>query len=632
MDSWQPLISSLMGLLFAFTLTGWSYGFGPVIWVRRAVGRSRARRDDRDRRDLIERVRQLVPQARDENTIFSIHVETSTRGGSQFKITTNVYHYSVFVAETGRLWVIPFYFDRKEKRYELGNPVSLSRELVQNVEITGRPGKQQTVTFWLKREVGLNQVVMVLEPFLFRKNRFYPFDLFQEEACEQAMSAAESIAFSCGEPEEDMEGERSYPPSGSQWNMSAAHIPLKRRFRAYFLKRFVVSLVWTVLWCGAWVAGIEFFYGPGEGLISQMPYLMGGLIAIGMVGLFASVGLLIARLVSLLTFTGALRRSMGEKGDPYAILEEDIRYRVMDVSDIYLGCDWIVFPGHAMRRDQVTGIYLEKLSQSYLSRKTRVRVFDDSRRDMMYLDLAPRQHPDQVYAFLAGRHPRAKTGTWQRRQSVQTIADFQAKREEAPAPLGISRWDRSPILEENYIRGAYERWILTTYCVFVAADPYCDGDFSRVGGYERTEYQKRCMLGVLEDAWDIRSRRELLETVGHLVQTGRQRRDGWQLGRAPMVLGFGYIGGLICRAELLEYSLGAAKAIQESFSSWQELFDSHMLGFEAWAKGNQRMIDRRREAYQRVRKDPSSLMNTVDFHANVEPLCWDVMDRLGVRR
>lgn len=637
MGQWASLVSNLLvpvfALLFAYTLTGWSYGFGPVIWVRRAAGRSRARRDDGDRRTLVERVQQLVPQAKDGNTVFSIQVESSTRGGSQFKVTANVYHYSVFVAEASRLWMIPFFFDRKTKGYQLGNPVMLPRELVRKVEFTGRPGKRQTVTFQLKREVGLDQVVMVLEPFLFRKNRYYPFDLYQEEACEQALSTAEAMALFQSEEDREQGG---YPPApaAGRWNMTAARAPLKRQFRACFLKRFLVSLVWTVLWCAVWAAGIEFFYGSGEE--SQMPYLMGGLASVGLVGLFVSFGLLIARLVSLLTFSGALRRSMQscrpEVEDPYAVLEEDIRCRAPGAPDIYLGCDWIVFPAHAMWRDGVTGIYLEKLSQSYLSRKTRLRIYDDSRQDMMYLDLAPSQHPEQVYAFLVERHPRAKTGTWQRRQSVQTIADFQAKQEEVPAPLGVSRWDRSPVLEDNFICGEYERWILTAYCLYVAADPYGDGDFSRVGGYERTECQKSIMRGVLEDAWDVHNRRELLETAGHLIRTGRQRRDGWQLGRAPMVLGFGYIAELISRAELLEYSLGAAKAIQESFSSWQELFDSHMLGFEAWAKGKQQMIDRRRKVYQALLKDPSSLMNTVDFHANVEPLCWDVMDRLGVRR
>ena len=40
---------------------------------------------------------------------------------------------------------------------------------------------------------------------------------------------------------------------------------------------------------------------------------------------------------------------------------------------------------------------------------------------------------------------------------------------------------------------------------------------------------------------------ELLETVEHLVTTGEQLRDGWQLGRATMVLGFGYIAGYLTR-------------------------------------------------------------------------------------
>ena len=39
-------------------------------------------------------------------------------------------------------------------------------------------------------------------------------------------------------------------------------------------------------------------------------------------------------------------------------------------------------------------------------------------------------------------------------------------------------------------------------------------------------------------------------------------RDGWQLGRAAMVLGFGYIAGLLTRQELLTHSAPVAEAIQ----------------------------------------------------------------------
>lgn len=635
MNQMASLISNLLvpilGLLFAYVVTGLHDGFGPVIWVRRAVGRSRAQRDDRSRKELVERVRKLVPQAQEENTVFSILEKSSTRGGSQLKVTTTTYQYHVFVAEGGSFWIIPFFYDRKGT-YQLGSPVSLTREVVRKVEISGRTGKQQTVTFVLKEEVGPDRVVMVLEPFQFRKNRAYPFDFYQEEACERALSAAESMGLFCDVPEEEQRGEsRRITPVSGRWNMTAAREPLKRRFRAYFLKRFLTALVWTVFWCAAWMVGIEFFYGPGEALADQNPYLLGCLAGAGLVGILISFGFLIARLGALLTYNGTLRRSMQkyrpEVEEPYAVLEEDIRCRVMEVSDVYLGSDWIVFPGRAMCRDAVSGIYLEKLSQSYLSRKSRLRIFG-GQQEMMYLDLTPEQKPEYVYSVLARMHSQARHGTWQRHQSIQSISDFQAKKaEEVSAPLGFSHWDRSPILEENQIRSEYERWILTTYCLYVAADPYCDGDFSFVGGYERTEYQQEQMIDVLKDAWDIHNRTELLDTVRHLIQTGRARRDGWQLGRAPMVLGFGYIAGMLTREELLTSSLDASLAIQQSFSSWQELFDSHMKGFEEWAKG--RMIARRRATYQRLRKDPGSPMNTVPFHADVEALYREAMDRIG---
>lgn len=413
--------------------------------------------------------------------------------------------------------------------------------------------------------------------------------------------------------------------------------PLKKKLRAYYRKRLLAALFQTVIWCAAWVAAIEFFYGPGVELVDSSPYLVGGLSALGMVGVLVSFCFLLVRLAGFLSLTGGLRRSMmrylpegSSLRDPYALLDEDIRCQVLESVDIYLGCDWVLFAGRAMRRDAITGIFYEDLSKSYLSRKFRLQLADDKGRTMI-LDLRSKQSPAWVHRLLVNLHPRVVHGDARAKEGLGAISAYQlsqkVRQTEVYAPLGFSRWDKSPILEDNHIRWDYERWLLASYSLYLATDPYHNGDLAFAGGYERTVHQRSVALEVLGDPWEIRTKEELLDTVRHLIRTGRTHRDGWQLGRATMVLGFGYAGELISREELLEQSLDAALAIQQTFSSWQALFESHMVGFAAWAKKSA-ALRHRRQALRELLADPGSPVNTVPFQMDLPSLYQEAMEGL----
>lgn len=115
----------------------------------------------------------------------------------------------VYVAGADCLRTIPFHYDKRTKEYQLGDPGALTKDNVSSVSLDGRRGKNLKVTFYLKKEVGYDSVVMALMPVHFKKNRFYPFDLLQEEACGRALSAAEKLAFTaCGKTPEDLEKDR----------------------------------------------------------------------------------------------------------------------------------------------------------------------------------------------------------------------------------------------------------------------------------------------------------------------------------------------------------------------------------------------------------------------------------------
>lgn len=73
--------SLLFLLIFGSFVLARIYAVGPLVWLKRAALRSRAL-EGTDRRELVDRVRQLLPQANDGNVIFSLHRENSSSGGS----------------------------------------------------------------------------------------------------------------------------------------------------------------------------------------------------------------------------------------------------------------------------------------------------------------------------------------------------------------------------------------------------------------------------------------------------------------------------------------------------------------------------------------------------------------------
>ena len=84
------LIVNLLIVAVVVTIVGARIGVGPIIWLRQAKGRSLAQ-EGSQRRELVERVRQLLPQANDGNVLFSMQVESSSRGGSHVKVITYTY-------------------------------------------------------------------------------------------------------------------------------------------------------------------------------------------------------------------------------------------------------------------------------------------------------------------------------------------------------------------------------------------------------------------------------------------------------------------------------------------------------------------------------------------------------------
>ena len=198
------IVSAIVILAVVFTLTGVSHRFGPWLWYKRAAGRRRALTGE-DRRQLVERVRQLLPQARDENLVFSLYHESRTRG-SKVSVTVERYDYKVYVADRGRLWLLPMDYDPRTRAYALGEPVLLPEHALRRVDVSGRRGRALTYKLLLETDGQVTERELVLAPLCFRYNAHDPFDLTQDAACGEVEKTVQRMARSaCDLTPEDLE-------------------------------------------------------------------------------------------------------------------------------------------------------------------------------------------------------------------------------------------------------------------------------------------------------------------------------------------------------------------------------------------------------------------------------------------
>ncbi len=78
---------------------------------------------------------------------------------------------------------------------------------------------------------------------------------------------------------------------------------------------------------------------------------------------------------------------------------------------------------------------------------------------------------------------------------------------------------------------------------------------------------------------------------------GETAIDGWDYCRALSLLSFYYMAGYYTKEEALDKSLEIAGTVQPLFTSWDELIDSYLRGYEYWAEADS---SERREIYEEL--------------------------------
>lgn len=211
-------------------------------------------------------------------------------------------------------------------------------------------------------------------------------------------------------------------------------------------------------------------------------------------------------------------------------------------------------------------------------------------------------------------------------------------------------------------------WFNATYALITRLN---GGNLDFVAGYEPSDMMKQLEQSLLERDWGVTDKASLDETIdwalteGHNAEAlftltdigaeGMSREEivtamdengfdeedqamilaafdakaaygenaiaGWDLSRAMSLMGWGYLAEYYTYEEAMDKSLETAQRIQQTFGSWDEFFDSYLLGYSYWS--GQSMDDpdtqayERRALYEELKADPDGIFS-VDWNTPLE--------------
>lgn len=133
-----------------------------------------------------------------------------------------------------------------------------------------------------------------------------------------------------------------------------------------------------------------------------------------------------------------------------------------------------------------------------------------------------------------------------------------------------------------------EKWYVASYAMW---STYTDGDWHFVADSKvKNQSEGASMRTMLRRDWLVSNKEALLDMADYLVKSYEQedcapdelRQAAWDLCRANQILGMGYVGDYINRAEMDEASARVSRIMQKYFHSWNELYDSYLIGYRKW--------------------------------------------------
>lgn len=113
---------------------------------------------------------------------------------------------------------------------------------------------------------------------------------------------------------------------------------------------------------------------------------------------------------------------------------------------------------------------------------------------------------------------------------------------------------------------------------------------------------------------DAEGAQQIADAYLFYEQYGPNAIDGWDYCRAMNLLSFYYLAGYYNEQEALDKSLEIAQTMQPLFTSWDELADSYLRGYEYWAEESS---DERRAVYDDL-KSRDDNPYAVDYNTALE--------------
>ncbi len=208
-----------------------------------------------------------------------------------------------------------------------------------------------------------------------------------------------------------------------------------------------------------------------------------------------------------------------------------------------------------------------------------------------------------------------------------------------------------------------KQWALATCAVLTESN---EDRHDVLGGCDRSPKKIKAWQNSLAKWWNTHNRKELLETLewiedgGHrkvfdemayvlsaaspeqlaLIRTqvadnpsasnkveivmrykdtfGKKSITAWDYSRYVALCGWGYIAGYLTKDEAWARIMPAARLLQKTFTSWEDLGTNHVVGREFWSlRQTQKNGDLTRRCFDKLKTDPSSPWKRLDWNMDL---------------
>lgn len=249
----------------------------------------------------------------------------------------------------------------------------------------------------------------------------------------------------------------------------------------------------------------------------------------------------------------------------------------------------------------------------------------------------------------------------------RTIAMFRNARQIKEDPNADYRYPPKLPREQECGLPTHEQkmWALATHAIITENNRE---RHELLGGCERTPEEVIKQRNSLVEWWDVRSREDLIETL-KWIEEGGHRKDlddmrrfvaslpneeraaflkqagtnpemankisvmslyrpiygdksivAWDFARYTALCGWGYVAGHFTEEEAWQRMMPAARVLQQTFDSWEDMGRNYMIGREFWSlQHTQRTGDSMQRAFKRLRTDTQSPWKTIPWNLDLSP-------------